>query len=120
MKNKRNYCSRKLLRLRRSLKQQNGNKRYTKKEIKQDSIDSERYFLIPLYQAERVWAYAMQLKDEVGPSEVPPRTYFHIVRKLSKAVKWCNQLASLATDLVDEKTNLEIEVNNNLLTIMKQ
>lgn len=107
----RNYCTRKLFRLRRSLKQTNGTKRYVKKEIKPDSIDTERYFLIPLYQAERAWAYAMQLKDEVGPNEVPPRKYFHIVRKLAKAVHWCNQLTKLASDLVDDKTNLEIEVN---------
>lgn len=107
----RHYCTRKLVRLRKSLKLTNGGKRYTKKEIKPDSVTSERYLLVPLYQAERAWAYAMQLKDEAGPSEVPPRVFFHLVRRFKKAITWCQLLATLADGRVDDKTHLEIEVS---------
>ena len=106
----RHYCTRKLFRLRKSLKLTNGNKKYVKKEIKPEVVTSERHLLIPLYQAERAWAYAMQLKDEAGAGEVPPRVYYHLVRRFKKAVSWCKILSSLSESKVDDKTALEIEV----------
>ena len=92
------------------MKLTNGNKKYAKKEIKPEVVSSERYLLIPLYQAERAWAYAMQLKDEAGAGEVPPRVYYHLVRRFKKAVSWCKILSSLSDSKVDDKTALEIEV----------
>lgn len=52
----------------------------------------------------------MQLKDEAGPSEVPPRVYYHLVRRFKKAVQWSKMLCVLSADRVDNKTALEIEV----------
>ena len=98
------------MRLRKSLKVTNGGKKYTKKELSPAMITSDRHLLIPLYQSERAWAYAMQMKDEAGPDGLPPRVYFHLVRRYSKAAHWCKQLQSLATEKVDDKTTWEIEV----------
>ena len=107
---KRNYCTRRLLRLRKSLNLTNGGKRYQKRVLKEDEVKSVRHLYIPLVQAERAWSYAMQLKDEARIDEIPPRVKFHIIRRFTKAVKWCNTLSSLSKNKVDSKTALEIEV----------
>ena len=87
----RQYCSRRLHRLRRSLNFKHGcatsplctvrtsafrshdlllcpprsKKRYQKKELTAEVVADERFLHIPLICSERCWSYAMQLKEEM-------------------------------------------------------
>jgi len=103
------YCTRKLYRLRRSLRLTNGGKKYQKREINPEMVSTERHLMIPLYQAERAWAYAMELKESAAPTGLEPRVRFHVLRKLAKAIVWANQLSALAAGKVDQKSSIEVE-----------
>ena len=60
----RQYCARRLHRLRKSLKLTQGKGRFVKKPIEPRVVAQGKHLLIPLYCSERAWAYAMQLKRE--------------------------------------------------------
>lgn len=64
---------------------------------------------IPLVQAERCWAYAMQLRQEAAKVH---RKIHHSRAKLRKAVQYAEMLESLASDdsKVDARTALEAQV----------
>lgn len=64
----RQYCSRRLRRLRKSVRFMHGRGKFVKKSVTSDIVSSERHLLLPLYNAERAWAYAMQ---------VPAQFYTH-------------------------------------------
>ena len=58
--------------------------------------------------AERSWAYAMQLKEE---SNTEPRKRYHLKSKLKKAVQYADNLAALCnSDKCDARTQLEAKV----------
>lgn len=67
-----------------------------------------RFFMIPLISAERCWAYAMQLKQQLE-EEDNPRWRFHLLKRLKKAGKWAAQLAALCQEKGDTRTELEAE-----------
>jgi len=73
-----------------------------------------RFLMLPLIDAERAWAYAMQLKSEANTE---PRKKFHMISRLRKAVKHANMLNRLCNEsgLFDARTNLEVEVAALLL-----
>eukprot|EP01124_Arcella_intermedia_P017918 TRINITY_DN248_c0_g1_i1.p1 TRINITY_DN248_c0_g1~~TRINITY_DN248_c0_g1_i1.p1 ORF type:complete len:566 (-),score=145.48 TRINITY_DN248_c0_g1_i1:107-1558(-) len=58
-----------------------------------------------LMLAERSWALAMQLKNDVENY----RAKFHANRKLIKAGKWAQKLVALCNAVADERTKLEAE-----------
>ncbi len=67
-----------------------------------------RFLYLPLFDAERAWAYAMQLKSEAN-TEV--RKKFHLINRLKKAVYHAEHLASLCeSDKCDARTKLEAQV----------
>lgn len=71
-----------------------------------------RLLYIPLIDAERCWAYAMQLKVEANTER---RKKFHMLRKLRKAVVHAETLAGLCQhDKCDARTKLETEVELEL------
>ena len=65
--------------------------------------------MLPLIDAERAWAYAMQLKSEANTE---PRKKFHMISRLRKAVQHADTLDRLCTDsgVFDARTKLEVEV----------
>jgi len=65
--------------------------------------------MLPLIDAERAWAYAMQLKSEANTE---PRKRFHMISRLRKAVQHAGTLDRLCNDsgLFDARTKLEVEV----------
>jgi signal recognition particle subunit SRP68 len=69
-----------------------------------------RYLLLLLIDAERAWAYAMQLKTEANTE---PRKRFHMVNRLRKAVKHADNLNRLCNDcgLFDARSKLEVQVS---------
>jgi signal recognition particle subunit SRP68 len=66
-----------------------------------------RYLLLPLFEAERAWSYAMQLKEEANTE---PRKRFHLMSRLRKAVNHTEILLSLCEgEKCDARTNLEAQ-----------
>ena len=62
----------------------------------------DRYLHLPLVDAERCWAYAMQLKSEANTE---PRKRFHMMSRLKKAVGHAELLAFLCEiDKCDART----------------
>lgn len=110
----RTYCSRRIRRIRKSLHFPQGDKRrVTPKKINMDTIKDVRYLHLPLFSAERSWAYAMQLKSEANTE---PRKRFHLISKLKKAVVYSEELFSLCEhDKCDARTKLESQAYRHFM-----
>lgn len=67
-----------------------------------------QYPHIALVNAERAWAYAMQLKQD-SENVDNPRLRFHSLQRLRKAAFWSQKLAELASLRGDERTSLECD-----------
>lgn len=108
----RQYCSRRMQRLRKGLgfvhwEQGKGKSRFVQKEITEDVAVDIRFLELVLFKAERSWAYAMQLRDPAGG--VPGREVHHMSRLLAKAVKHSTLLEALARSRADDRSVLEVE-----------
>ena len=67
-----------------------------------------RYLHLPIFDAERCWAYAMQLKDQANTE---PRKQHHKMKKLKKAVQHAELLLQLCdSQKCDAITKLEAQV----------
>jgi len=83
----------KLHRMRKSLNFQQGKgNRVTPKKITKAVLTDERFILMKLFESERAWAHAMQLKSE---SNTEPRKVYHMRSRLKKAVDRANELWEL-------------------------
>ncbi|XP_065660087.1 signal recognition particle subunit SRP68 [Hydra vulgaris] len=104
----RQYCSRKLKRIRSSLDFKSGTRHgYKGKQITEDVITDSRYFHILLVEAERCWSYAMELKL---CANTEPRKRFHMMRKLTKAAKYAEELHKICEmEKVEPRTKLEAQ-----------
>lgn len=104
----RNYCTRRIRRLRRSLHLPQGDKRhFRKRPITAAHLDNEKAVEIPLIMAERAWSYAMQLRIEAN-TEL--RKKYHVTSRLRKAVNCALDLQKLCdSDTFDASTKLEAE-----------
>ncbi|RNA32885.1 signal recognition particle subunit SRP68 [Brachionus plicatilis] len=101
------YCTRRVRRVRKTLHVQCGHRKYQKRELTQDDLADSKILLIPLFQAERAWSYAMQLKQEANTE---PRKRFHLLNRLRKAVRHANQLEQLSQSAkCDARTKLEAQ-----------
>ncbi|CAG0912814.1 unnamed protein product, partial [Notodromas monacha] len=111
----RGYCARKIRRVRKALNFVQGDKKhFRKKEVTQDSLHDERYFLILLMSAERAWSYAMQLKQEANTE---PRKKFHMVSRLKKAVAHAIKLEAVCeSNKCHAVTKLESQAYSAWLT----
>jgi len=112
----RNYCSRRLRRLRKAVGLVQGEKKkFHKKEVTEEIITEEKHLQIPLVTAERAWAYYMQLKFE---SNSDPRKKFHMMNRLRKANKYSEQLDLICrnSDKVDARTKLETQAYHHWIS----
>ncbi|CAH1767955.1 3489_t:CDS:2, partial [Entrophospora sp. SA101] len=93
----RQYCTQKIHRLRVSLKFTHGKGRFTQKnEVNVSSLNDVRVLHIVLFDTERAWSYAMELKRE-SRSTGDLRKKHHLIRKLKKAEKCAKQLEHLCS-----------------------
>lgn len=111
----RQYCSRKIRRLRTVMDVRQGKKRFNKKEIKIEMVNNVKHLYIFLFSAERAWSYAMQLKTE---SVDEPRKHFHLMKRLRKAAEYANQLEEICKNYenIDEKTVLDVQGYSALMS----
>ncbi|KAK6187871.1 hypothetical protein SNE40_005802 [Patella caerulea] len=107
----RSYCSRKIRRLRKSLHFAQGTKhKVAPKKITLEMLSDEKYIHLPLFEAERAWGFAMQLKSE---SNTEPRKKFHMIARLRKALQHANELVKLCeSPKCDARTKLESQAYN--------
>lgn len=105
----RRYCARRLARVRRATSNTNGRGRYIATPITAASVAKDaRTLLVPLYCAERAWAYAMDVKR--APSAGPARARRTVVARLTKAAAHASELRALCiTSGTDADTCLEAE-----------
>ena len=103
----RQYCSRRVRRLRICLKITGSKHHYKSKSIEPIQVNDPRFLSIPLFNAERGWAYAMQLKDEMSNENT--RVRFHLLRRLSKAAYHAKLLETLCSKRADTRTQLQAE-----------
>ncbi|CDW59726.1 hypothetical protein TTRE_0000806601 [Trichuris trichiura] len=123
----RQYCSRKLRRVRKSLKLSIGQ---DSRSVRKSTVDVakiqdpklaltfnyavlfsllafHRYLSLFVFEADRNWAYAMQLKQEAAPDN---RKRFHLMRKMRTAVRNCLNLEKICKEMgnLDAATKLEV------------
>uniref|UniRef100_A0A183JST6 Signal recognition particle subunit SRP68 n=1 Tax=Schistosoma curassoni TaxID=6186 RepID=A0A183JST6_9TREM len=102
------YISRKLRRMRKSLHFQQGNRsKVVPKKLTPDIVTDPRFIILAIFEIERSWAYAMQLKAE---SSTEVRKRFQMCSRLRKAVARAELLCSMEDDLslLDAQTKLEL------------
>lgn len=92
----RQYCARKLRKLLKgaNLVQASAKGKYVKRTVHTDSLDDERLLQVPLVAAERAWAYAMDIKNEIEQSKAPHKRR-HMLKRLTKAHGHAKELAGL-------------------------
>lgn len=108
----RQYCARRIRRIRKSLNFPQGTKhKVVPKKISEDMLKDIKFLYLLLVDAERSWSYAMQLKAEANSE---PRKKYHMWRKLRKAVTHSEKLAAICnSDKCDARTKLETQAYNS-------
>jgi len=67
-----------------------------------------RHLHVPLVQAERAWAHAMDLKNQIE-QDMETKKRHQLIRRLSKAVAHTGELVQLTSSRCDARSNLEAE-----------
>jgi len=111
----RQYCTRRLKRVRNSLHFKLGTRHGFKgKKITEENATDSRFLYLLLIQSERCWSAAMELKLRANTE---PRKKFHMIRKLSKASKYSDELNKLCEmERVDARTKLEAQAYSYWMT----
>lgn len=113
----RQYCTRRLHRIRKSVNfiHGTGSKgRFSKRTLEPQMVRNGRHLMLPLYNAERAWSYAMAIKRENTAQE--PRPRFHLLQRLNKAAKWGAALQALCAVRGDKRTALEAEAYSGFMS----
>lgn len=120
----RGYCARRVKRIRKSLGYSHIHKsvpkhpaKFSQRKIVFDVVSEERYLQVAVFDAERDWSYAMQLKQEAG-EDAHSRKRFHMISRLRKAVKHASNLESIVRicDRADAATKLEAQAYKAWMT----
>jgi len=104
----RQYCSRRIRRIRKRFDLRQGGRKFIRRDLHADNLRNEGLLELPLLQAERAWAYAMQLKEEARSD---PRKKYAFRNKLRKAAEFAEtfQLLVEKSGRCDARTKLCVE-----------
>ncbi|KAJ3079824.1 signal recognition particle subunit srp68 [Quaeritorhiza haematococci] len=103
----RQFCARKIHRVRKAANLVQGKKKFEKKDVTIENAETIKHLEIPLFQAERAWSYAMQLKRE---SASEPRKRHHLMKRLKKAAEAAAKLEQICQEgKVDTRTALDVQ-----------
>merc|ERR1719482_1395809 len=112
----RQYCYRRLQRIRKALKFHHGRGRYKSAPLPEFYVDP-KFLYIPLVAAERAWAYGMQIKsDNATSSHVSARSRAHAMRRFGKAVKLAEELKAQVAKHGDARSQKEASAYLAFLT----
>jgi signal recognition particle subunit SRP68 len=103
----RKYCSRRLRRLRVGVGFTNPKRDFKMRPLEVSVVRDVRHLAIALVQAERAWAYAMQLKNDMTAETQRKRC--HLLKRLGKAASWAALLEKLCAARADTRTQLQAE-----------
>ena len=67
--------------------------------------DAESLFFL-LLNAERAWAYASELKEDLSNTR-EMRVRYHLVKRMRKASQWAEKLMELCHLMCDDRSSLE-------------
>ncbi|KAI9358479.1 hypothetical protein BD770DRAFT_410284 [Pilaira anomala] len=112
----REYCTNRIHRLRQILKltQANNKKVNVQKSLPQE-INDVRYLHLYVYESERAWSFAMELKQESANS-MDTRQRHHVVKRLKKASQYAQQLYTLCENqTVEIRTVLDAKAYATLM-----
>lgn len=110
----RQYCTRRIRRVRKSVGLANGKSGWKPKDLLQNNrIKDSRVLSIPLWCAERAWGYAMQLKNDMVDEQ--DRKRFHLLKRFSRAAQHSQQLVDICAKAADQRTQLEAEAYSALM-----
>eukprot|EP00474_Spongospora_subterranea_P009045 CRZ09503.1 hypothetical protein [Spongospora subterranea] len=101
------YCSRRLRRLRKSVRFTHGKGKFVQKTLEPSMVSNVRHLLIIVNLCERAWSHAMEIKVDVNDKS--NRSRFHMRRRLSKAMKWAEHLVHICEHTADVRTHLQAE-----------
>lgn len=108
----RQYCTRRLKRVRAVLKFQLSNHHANDRFIQRDlprTIDNPLWLVYLLTQVERSWAYAQELNEERLNDKENLRKRFHLIKKLRRACSNSNILEQACHAFADTRTQLQAE-----------
>lgn len=113
----RQFCARKVRSIRQSIgfKQSKG-RNFIKREVTSDVVNDIRFLHILLFDAERNWAYAMQLQQESKSADETEaaRKRHHLIRKLRKAKGYAMQLQIICENLARLSTQEQVDVDTDV------
>ncbi|KAJ3038273.1 signal recognition particle subunit srp68 [Rhizophlyctis rosea] len=103
----RQYCAKKIHRVRKNVGLTQGKKKYEKKELTAEVASSDRHLEVLLFETERAWAYAMELKRD---STAEPRKKHHLIKRLKRAAQTATKLEGLCQERETEtRTQLDVQ-----------
>ncbi|CAG8715630.1 14644_t:CDS:2, partial [Ambispora leptoticha] len=117
----RKYCTQKLHRLREVLQftHNKSGKAFQKRIVTDDVLTDVRYLQILLFDTERSWSYAMELKIASRSASADTRKRQHLIKRLRKASKYGEILANLCSaekGKVDARTALDAQAYSALMS----
>ena len=83
-------------------------KKFVQRELRPEDVKQDRHLQIPLINAERAWATAMEEKSDADGADTADGRH-RVLGRLKKAAKWAAELRSLAAARADGHTVLEAE-----------
>lgn len=92
-----------------------GKKVYTKKDFKVETPHLLEHLYIPLYNSEKYWAFAMELKQVPSNVKHGNKIRYNIRKKLKKAVQWSKEFSSMCERVDVKRTSLEGESQKSFL-----
>jgi hypothetical protein len=69
-----------------------------------------------VFNIERNWATAMNLKKLLSEKKVTERVKYHVIKKLKKATQCVNQLVQAAVTSLDKASNVEVKAYADFIT----
>ncbi|KAI1298295.1 signal recognition particle subunit srp68 [Mortierella claussenii] len=115
----RHHCTQRLHRIRKTLGFTHGkDKSYVARPISAENVTDEKFLHLLLFQAERAWGYAMEIKA-LSVALDDTRKQSHYMNRLKKAAKTAQQLediCSTKTGLVDVRTTLDAQAYAALMS----
>ncbi|KAI7899244.1 uncharacterized protein BX663DRAFT_521931 [Cokeromyces recurvatus] len=112
----REYCANRVRRLRQILKlSQPNNKKVNVSKPLPEIINDVRYLHLFVFDVERAWSYAMELKQESSNS-METRHHYHMIKRLKRANQYAETLYQLCTKQnVEKKTVLDVKAYASLM-----
>ena len=89
--------------------------KFQTKKIDVESVTDVKQLHVLLFNAERAWAFAMQLKKDVEKSP-NLRRHYHLVRRLAKALSWSRELCTLSSSCCDLRSQVEAQAYSSLIS----